>query len=119
MFWKPLTGILAVLTTFFCVTAFSAPSASNPCSLKGQAKIVESDELMDMIGSGWIKVVDEKGTELTFLYFDREVSFVSGHVKTKSEPGSASEQCFLKILKESFAKTYDPVLDENPRAGET
>jgi len=70
---------------------------------------------MDIIGSGGVTLVDEKGNELVFSYFQRKAYFVTDEkTKVPSQPGSPQEQCLLKVLKELFASIHDPAFDKDP-----
>lgn len=114
MFWKPITLALTALSLNLCLSAIGAPLIKSACNLKGQCKLIDPMEFMDELGSGTIKLMDENGSELTFAYFHQQVYFVIGDKSLNSEPGSPEERCVLKILKESFAKMYDPGFDKDP-----
>jgi hypothetical protein len=90
---------------------------TQPCDLKGICKLINPVEFADDWGSGGIRFVDSKGSELVFSYFNGKVYFKTGEqTKIESQPGSSGEQCLLKILKESFAAVYDPAFDKDPGA---
>lgn len=105
---------LATLSLMICLSGLAAPSVRSVCSLKGECELIDPVEFMDEVGSGTIKLIDENGSELVFAYFDRKVYFVIGGDKVDSEAGSPEERCLLKVLKNSFARTYDAAFDKDP-----
>ena len=106
-----LSAAVLTLTMICCPERVDA---ATPCDLQGKCKLIDSVEFMDEVGSGSIRLIDENNRELLFSYFNKEVHLRSGARTIKSEAGSPEERCLLKVLKKSYAATYDPAFDKDP-----
>jgi hypothetical protein len=114
MFQKRIGAALVAFSWVVCLPGVTAPPALGPCNLKGDCKLIDPVEFLDEVGSGSVKIVDQSGAELSFMFGARGVYLRSGEAKIRSQAGSADEKCLLRIFKESLARTYDPKFDKDP-----
>lgn len=84
-----------------------------PSDLKPPCKITNAEQFASDIDFGYITLVDQNGSKLTFSCGADACYFVREDLsRFKSKPGSSEEQILLKIIKQAFEKTYDPALDK-------
>jgi len=83
-----------------------------PSALRPPCTIVDADTLEDDWVSAYLTLVDLDGNRLG-CWWGEDGIILSGrdHALIHTKPGDAEEQVLLKIVKQSFAKIYDPALD--------